>query len=383
MNKIKDYITPKAIVILYMLVCVTSTLIKYYHKGRPHNNYIMFTEPVNFMLRGETIYAAEQPEYTWDTYKYSPTFAFLMGGFHLLPDVLGLLIWNSINTLILIAGIYYFFKDEADYKRKFLLVLPLLFFDSLTSTQNCQSNNMIAGIILLGYYLLRTEKPFWASLMFVICMFIKFYGVGAAIVFFLFPNKSRFIFGLIFWSLVFLFLPLLIIPWEQLFSEYIKWFSVMNESKTRVQLSIMGVLQKWFGVENPFGITEIIGLTIFLSPLIFYRKYPKKVFQDLILSSFLVFVIVFNKMAESPTYIIAMTGVAIWFFQKEKIEKIDLVLLIAAIFFCSLSPTDIIPKLIRKEFLVPYKFKAVAIFLVWLKIQYDLWMLINQKKLTT
>ena len=81
--------------------------------------------------------------------------------------------------------------------------------------------------------------------------------------------------------------------------------------------------------------------------------------------------IIFNHKAESPTYIIAITGVAVWFgSQKIKIE--NLVLLVLALVLTSLSPTDLFPASIREHYVLPYDLKVLPCVLIWLKITFEL-----------
>ena len=88
--------------------------------------------------------------------------------------------------------------------------------------------------------------------------------------------------------------------------------------------------------------------------------------------------IIFNHKAESPTYIIAMTGVAVWIAcQKMKVE--NLVLLVFALVFTSLSPTDLFPAYIREHYVRPYNLKVLPCVLIWLKITYDLLFFRNEK----
>jgi hypothetical protein len=81
--------------------------------------------------------------------------------------------------------------------------------------------------------------------------------------------------------------------------------------------------------------------------------------------------VIFNHMAESPTFIIAVAGVAIWFYS-QKPTTLNIALLILAVVFTCLSPTDIFSTYVRKEIFQPYVVKAVPCILIWLKISYDL-----------
>jgi len=85
----------------------------------------------------------------------------------------------------------------------------------------------------------------------------------------------------------------------------------------------------------------------------------------------LIWIVIFNHKAESPTYIIALSGVAIWYFSKEK-NVVNLALLFLAFFLTSLAVTDIFPKVLREKIIIPYMVKAVPCIIIWLKITYDL-----------
>lgn len=117
-----------------------------------------------------------------------------------------------------------------------------------------------------------------------------------------------------------------------------------------------------------------LGVTLLLLPFLNLRSYGNPQFRCLLLASLLIWVIIFNHKAESPTYIIAMSGVAIWYFTQPK-RPVNLVLLLLALALTSLSPTDLFPRYLRDHFFSPYKLKALPVILVWLKIQYDIMML--------
>jgi hypothetical protein len=84
----------------------------------------------------------------------------------------------------------------------------------------------------------------------------------------------------------------------------------------------------------------------------------------------LIWVIIFNHKAESPTYIIAVTGVGIWYFANTGYRSYrariwhNLTLTAVFVFTC-LSPTDIFPSYIIHYFFVPYTIKAIPCILVW------------------
>jgi hypothetical protein len=82
-------------------------------------------------------------------------------------------------------------------------------------------------------------------------------------------------------------------------------------------------------------------------------------------------VVIFNPMAESPTFIIAICGVGIWYFTQQR-NPLFLALLIVVFVFTCVSPTDIFPRSIRNALVRPYALKGVPCILTWLIIQYQL-----------
>jgi uncharacterized membrane protein YkvA (DUF1232 family) len=85
----------------------------------------------------------------------------------------------------------------------------------------------------------------------------------------------------------------------------------------------------------------------------------------------LIWVVIFNHKAESPTFIVAISGVALWFFSQERKTE-NLVLIVIAFIFTILAPTDLFPRWVRIGILKPYVVKVVPCILIWIKITYDL-----------
>ena len=115
------------------------------------------------------------------------------------------------------------------------------------------------------------------------------------------------------------------------------------------------------------------GVILFALPYLRIKQYKEPVFRLLLLSSTLIFTVIFSTSSESPTYIIAFTGVAIWFVtQKKPLKAWQVVLFVFAMALTSFSPSDLFPKFIRNEFIKPYSLKALPCVLIWLAITYQL-----------
>ncbi|MBD2755509.1 DUF2029 domain-containing protein [Spirosoma sp. BT704] len=359
-------------IFLFCLAAVQNLLLGFGN----YNNYLMFAKPFHNLLLNKSIYGLH-PELYFDDYKYSPTFAWLMGPFYYMPVWFGVILWNLLNTFVLLAGVWFYLSDEKDADQQRRKALLIIILEALITAQNLQSNNLIVGAILLGLYHLRNERVWQAASFFMLCGFIKFYGAAAAGFFLFYPKKPQFILAMITWTVLFAFAPLTLIPFNNLMAEYKEWFRVVVDSKLGLQVSVMGIAEAWFGMTKTdanYRIIETIGATLFLLPFLRFTLWKDWLFQRRMIAYFLLFMIVFNKMAESPTYVMAVTGVALWWVTLDSPTALDRILLALVIVFTSLSPTDIFPPAVQKYFFQPYNIKAVPCLLVWARIQYQIWM---------
>jgi len=144
-----------------------------------------------------------------------------------------------------------------------------------------------------------------------------------------------------------------------------------NDHSASVGYSVLGWLQTWFKTEPNKILVLVTGLILLLLPLLKTKKYKIYSFRLTMLTSILIWIVIFNHKAESPTFVIAISGVAIWFFT-QTLSTTNIILLILAVFFTCLAPTDLYPKLIRKDIFEVYVVKTVPCILVWCKIMYEL-----------
>ncbi len=85
----------------------------------------------------------------------------------------------------------------------------------------------------------------------------------------------------------------------------------------------------------------------------------------MVLSVILIFCTIFSTGSESSTYIIAMTGVAIWYIlQPRPVSKLNLFLILFAFLLISMSPSDLVPGVIKK-FIVRKSLKALPAVVIW------------------
>lgn len=368
----------KALILLFLAVAVFASLQAYFADLKTfepagvlyttYNNYVIFRQSLFHLVQDKDLYILYEKE-QWDLYKYSPAFALFFGVFALLPDAAGLMLWNLTNSLVLVLAVYYLPKISLRNKG---LMLAFVFFEMLTSLQNEQSNGLIAGLLVLAFGLLERDKYWLAALCVVGASFVKPFGIVALALYLLYPDKVRLTYTTAAWVVFFTFVPLLVVDWERLIFLYKSWANLLaNDHSASEGLSVASWLKTWFGWPVNKTLVSVVGAVLFCLPLLRIKANQDYTFRLLLLASVLVWVVIFNHKAESPTFIIAVSGVALWYFgQAPKVE--NLVLLLLALVFTVLAATDVFPRFIQNEYFQPYVVKAVPCILVWGKITFDL-----------
>lgn len=338
--------------------------------GRPYidyNNYRIFKFSFYHLLQGRDIYQLF-PDDHWDLYKYSPAFALCFGLLSWMPDAIGLVLWNLINALCLFAGVR-LLPGLTTEKKSWILLFCVL--EMLLSIQNTQSNGLMAGLVVLAFALAERRRYILSTLCIVFSFYIKIYG-GLAFVFYLFyPEKLKLMGWSLFWMVFFAVVPLVVVSGSQLLFLYKSWLHLLvNDRSASIGLSVMGLLETWFKVNISKNLVALVGLLLFLVPLMYVRRYNDFTFRLLYLASTLIWMVIFNHKAESPTYIIVMSGIGIWYFCQAP-DPVNRILLILAFLLISMSISDLVPAPIRNGFIRPYGIKAVMGIVIWCKILYQ------------
>jgi len=362
------YIIASIVISIQLLSLGKKELLPNHPAYTQYNNYIIFKQSHIHLLQGKDIYQLYLDE-CWDYYKYSPAFAALFGVFVYFPDAIGFTLWSLLNALLLFYAIRYL--PHINNKKKNAILFFSL-FELVTSLQNAQSNGLMAGLLIFTFGLLEHKKYFLATLCIVFSIFIKIFGGVAFVLFIFYPDKWKLILYSIFWTIVFFFLPLLIVTHSQLHFLYERWWILLGlDHAASNGLSIMNWLYTWFHLNIQKNMILLMGMIVLLFPLVRIRQYKNYLFHINMLASVLIWMVIFNHKAESPTFVIAFSGVAIWFFSAKR-KLIDLILFIGAFVFTALSATDISPAAIRTHYFVPYVIKVVPCIVVWIKIMYEL-----------
>lgn len=333
-----------------------------------YNNYLIFKYSHLHLLDGKNLFLEYSDEH-WDIFKYSPTFALFFGCFAWFPDWLGLTLWNMMNMMFFSLSIR--FLPNLDNKKK-LLILLFSVADAMTSLQNSQSNLLVAGLVIMGFDLLEKENNFLATLCLVGTFYIKIFGIAALIMLIFYPGKWKSVLYTIFWMIVLWIIPVIITGFKPLISIYIQYYDLLqHDLSVSLGMSVMGWIQSWFGVHISKTIPALTGFIIMCLPLVKFRKFANYSTRILFFCSMMIWMVIFNHKAESPTFIIATAAIYIWFFIRER-TKVNTFLICIVIIFTSLSSTDLFPATVRDNFFVPYVIKVVPCILVWIKIVADM-----------
>lgn len=389
-DRIKKIVSNKKnLIILYMLFALVASIQSLVSETHTHtypeggliveynsyNNYTIFERSFYHLKENLDLYIL-YPEEHWDLYKYTPTFSAFFGLFAIFPDWIGLNLWNLLNALFLLFAVYYLPKFNNAEKG---IILLIVVEELMGSMQSEQSNALIAGLLVLSFGLLENKKYLFAALCLVFSAYIKLFGIVGFALFLFYPKKWKLALYTFLWTLVLFVIPLLFVDFNQymkLFQSY--WNMLSHDHFISYGYSVMGWLNFWFGIALNKNIIVLIGVIIFLIPLFRLKEYKHYTFRYLTLTSILIWIVIFNHKAESPTFVIAMTGVSLWFFRSEK-SILNIVLFVNAFVLISISPTDIFPRFLREEFVTPFMLKAFSCILIWIKIIYDMIVLKSDK----
>jgi len=374
-NNLTKLFNNRLFIFIFFVLLPAITTYRQYHTGASHNNYLIFIYTY-FHANDHLSLFARYPEYG-DTNHYGPLFALLIAPFAQLPEFVGMFFWELANSLFL----YYAIRSLPLKNAKVNAVYWIVAHELLTALFACQINPSITAIIVLSYTLIDKKQNFWAACLIMLGTFIKLYGIVGLAFFFFIKEKPKFIAYCIFWAILFFALPILFYGQEYILSRSEEWYLSLSakqlENATLVSwqdISIMGLIRRISGDANlpnlPFLITGVI---LFCLPYLRIKQYKSQDFRLMYLASTLIFTVIFSNSSESPTYILAFTGVAIWFIlQEEPVQPLVIALFVFAILLTTLAPSDFYPRYIREHYIMRYSLKALPCVLIWLFITYQM-----------
>ena len=372
---IKDFFSNKRVVYgVYIILALVAALKQYLHHS--YNNYLIFKYVYVHVVNLQPLFVNSPMNPYFDCNHYGPTFSILIAPFAMLPDAIGVCLWNVANVLILLWGI---FSLPISYNKR-MAIGWICAHEALTSLFSYQFNVGLAGMLLLIFSFTVRNKHLQSALFIALGTLVKLYGIVGLAFFFFTEKKGRFVLiGLASFAVLFA-LPMLFSSPAYIVQCYYDWYDSLvskNASNTTLDsfqdISLMGIIRRVSGdasIAN--GPMLLAGLVLFALPYVRIGQYKAIGFRLLMLASTLIFTVIFSSGSESPTYIIAFAGVAIWFVSQQDPKKGWVIgLLVFAFLITSLSPTDIIPKDVR-YFIRIYSLKALPCALIWFVIIYQL-----------
>lgn len=365
--------------LLWFLLAVIAVTLELSRGLDSVNNYLIYKGVFQHTFQQKHLYLQYPKEYD-DANYYGPLFSMIIAPFAIFNNYVGCFLWCIANA----AFLYFAIKKLPITEHQKNVVLLITAVEMMTSIHSVQFNPMLTSWIVLAFILIENEQDIWATLFIVAGFYVKLYGIVGIAFFFFSKHKIKFIGSFIFWLIVLFCLPMIISSPIFIIQTYQHWFQSLvaknvqntNSSITNnlQDLSVLGMIRRIFKIENLHNYFITIPAAILLSlPYIRIAQYKYLYYRLSYLALVLISTVIFSTSAESPTYVIAVTGVALWFIvQNLPTQKWVYTLLIFAIIITTFSVTDIFPHAVKVNFFIAYALKALPCFCVWLVLLYQL-----------
>jgi hypothetical protein len=331
------------------------------------NNFKVFRAATVNLLAHRDLYAAH-PDQHFDFYKYSPTFALLFAPFAALPFAPALLIWSLLNSLLLVYAVRRLLPD-----RQATLALALVYLEVLFAMQYAQSNGLVTALILLAFLALEREGQLEAALLVAVDTFIKIFPLGAAALALF--HRRRWRFALLFAAvgLGLAQLPLVVIPPHELLAQYRSWLTIEASDAGRVNRgdSVMQYLHQWLGMDWPNWPLQVAGTLMLLAPIAVNReRWSDRAFRLRFLCSLLLYLVLFNHQSERASFVIAYTGLSLWYAASEP-DLVRNAIALAGLAALLLQDVQIVPWAVH-DALGRYRVKGIPCLVAWIVMQAEL-----------
>ena len=362
----------RTILWLWLALSVIAAVLKY---NRTDNNFRIFRGVFWHTLQGTSLYTEYPAEY-FDVNHYGPFFSLVVAPFALMPIPAGLIFWCIALSLTL-----YFAVTRSTFSSwQQMFVLWFCSETLLTSLFMQQFNIAIAAIIIASYALIEKERDFWAAFLIVLGTFVKLYGIVGLAFFFFSRQKGKFVLSLLFWGVVLFVAPMIISSPAYVVSQYHEWFVCLvekngeNLASVAQNISALGMVRRVLG--NPeYSDLWLLGpaLVLFALPYLRIKQWRNEGFRMTLLASVLLFTVLFSTGSESSSYIIAISGVCVWYFAAPwQRGKADIWLLVFVFMLSSMGSSDLYPRVIKREYIQAYSLKALPCLIVWLKLCWEM-----------
>lgn len=344
-------------------------------KMHSHNNFLVFRGVFWHLWQQLSLYVPYPAEY-FDVNYYGPVFSLVIAPFAVVPEWLGLVLWCVGLSLFLYVAVRR--SSLTNYQQ--LFVLWFCAHELLTALYMQQFNIAIAAIIVLAFFLIEKERDAEAAFFIVLGTMVKLYGIVGLAFFFFSKHKLRLVLSLIGWAALLFIAPMLVSSPEYVVGQYQEWFASLigkngeNQESIAQNISLIGMSHRVSGLSFSDLWIILPGILLFALPYLRFSQYKHTAFRQTLLASVLMFVVLFSTGSESSGYIIPFVGIVIWYTAAPwQRTRWDIALLVFAFVLSSLSPSDLFPAYLRKEWVQPYALKALPVTLIWLKLCYEMY----------
>ena len=202
---------------------------------------------------------------------------------------------------------------------------------------------------------------------------MKVFPLASASFALLAEKRIRFAMWLLVFAVALSAAPLLMASPQWLSHQYDEWLLVQRVDAGDPGFSMMALLHLWLGVNWPAWPQQLIGAVALTAPLVWHRgRDVGNEWRLRYVASLLIFCVLFNHQSEPPSFVIAMTGVGVWFAIAERRWRTWLVLA-STFVFSDLATSAAVPAGLRAQ-LFALRIKTVPFVLVWIILQVDLWL---------
>ncbi len=366
MERLKEALrNPTYIAVINMAIVLIVAAQQYFLAD--YNTFSIYRNSVYHFFDKLPLYDAYPQEYS-GYFFYNPTFSLLFIPFAYLPIPVGILAWGAA----LMVSFYYGLRLLPIQRDKMIFVYFFSLVSLVTAIQHFDTAPMVAAGIFATFVYVERQDYFRASFFPTIGFFVKGYAaIGACFMLMRRFKRRVYVYVLLMFSF-FLILPLVRYSPNELYQIYQMWGSTYETGRgANMGISVMGFFNS-FGITVPVITIQILAaiLLILTMVIVSLRKtYPKLKFH--FLSYILIWVVIFNHLADASTYVIAMPGVAIWYILSKRswVEKIVLILTFV---LTVLASSELFPSYLRENYIFPYALQVVGPALVFMMLQYEL-----------
>ena len=331
------------------------------------NNFRVFRSASLNLFAGRDLYAAH-PEQHFDLYKYSPTFALLFAPLAYLPFALAYLCWTLLNALLL-----WYALDRLLPNRPATVALALVYLEVLFSMQYGQSNALVAALLILAFVALEQGQQGHAAALIGVDAFIKIFPLAGVSLALFHPRRARFALLAAAALVGLALLPLAVVPPHELAAQYRSWRAIEAADAPNRGYALMQYLYM-VGLDWPNWSVQLAGTVVLLLPLALgRRRWDDAAFRRLFLGTLLVYFVLFNHQSERATFVIAYTGIAIWYVSAPRpVDWVRTAVMALTLLVMVVHDVEIVPRWVKNEILIPYRIKGIPCLVAWLVMEWQL-----------